>query len=92
MVLEWLSGRVRCKDAGPRRGRRPRRPGRLRPRPLALEPLEGRNLPSLFAPVVYDTGPHPGPLAVGDLRGNGRFDIVTANAYGARGKRSRRAG
>jgi len=26
------------------------------------------------------------------LRGNGRFDIVTANAYGARGKRSRRAG
>jgi len=93
MVLEWLSGRVRCKDAGPRRGRRPRRPGQLRQRPLALEPLEGRDLSSFIAPVVYDTGQGlPQGLAMGDLRGNGRFDIVTANAYGARGKRSRRAG
>src|SRR5262249_9576718 len=59
----------------------PRLPGRLRPRPLALEPLEGRNLPSFIGPVVYDTGRGPQGLAVGDLRGNGRFDIVTANAY-----------
>ena len=90
MLLEWLSGSVGRQGRRPRRGRSPRRPGRLRPRRLALEPLEGRDLPSLFAPVVYDA--RGGGLAVGDLRGNGRFDIVTANAYGARGKRSRRAG
>ena len=92
MLLEWLSGSVGCKDRPPRCGRRPRLPGRLRPHPLALEPLEGRTLPSFIAPVVYDTGLGPQGLAVGDLRGNGRFDVVTANAYGARGKRGRQAG
>jgi len=44
-----------------------------------LESLEERNLPSLFAPVVYGIGQSPEGLAVGDLRGNGRLDLVTAN-------------
>ena len=44
-----------------------------------LEYLEDRTLPSLVAPVVYNTGQGPQGLAVGDLRGNGRLDIVTAN-------------
>jgi hypothetical protein len=43
-----------------------------------LESLEDRTLPSLFAPVVYDA--RGGGLAVGDLRGNGRFDIVTGGS------------
>jgi hypothetical protein len=52
---------------------------RLRHRPF-LEPLEDRALPSLVAPVVYDTPQGTQGLAVGDLRGNGRLDIVTAGA------------
>jgi hypothetical protein len=47
-----------------------------------LESLEDRTLPSFIAPVVYDTGFQPQGLAVGDLRGNGRLDIVTANVRG----------
>src|SRR5262249_20271776 len=49
---------------------------RLMQKPL-LESLEDRSLPSLFAPVVYDVPDGPRGLAVGDLRGNGRLDIVT---------------
>jgi hypothetical protein len=51
---------------------------RLMHKPL-LEPLEHRTVLSLVAPVVYNTGQGPQGLAVGDLRGNGRLDIVTAN-------------
>src|SRR5262249_37230294 len=51
---------------------------RLVQKPL-LESLEDRTLPSLIAPIVYDTGTGTQALAVGDLRGNGRLDIVTAN-------------
>src|SRR6516165_5758948 len=54
---------------------------RLIHKPL-LEPLEHRSLLSLVAPVVYNTGQGPQGLAVGDLRGNGRLDIVTANGSG----------
>ena len=50
---------------------------RLMQKPL-LEPLEDRALLSLIAPVVYDTPQGTSGLAVGDLRGNGRLDIVTA--------------
>jgi len=50
---------------------------RLMQKPL-LEPLEDRALLSLIAPVVYDTPQGTAGLAVGDLRGNGRLDIVTA--------------
>ena len=90
MVRTWWHKLFSQGQSGAQRGDRwARVRQRLRLR-LALEPLEGRDLPSLFAPVVYDA--RGGGLAVGDLRGNGRFDIVTANAYGARGKRSRRAG
>jgi hypothetical protein len=43
-----------------------------------LETLEDRTLPSLVAPVVFDTAQGPQGLAVGDLRANGHLDIVTA--------------
>src|SRR6516165_12291067 len=55
---------------------------RLIHKPL-LEPLEHRSLLSLVAPVVYNTGQGPQGVAVGDLRGNGRLDIVTANQTSA---------
>ena len=55
---------------------------RLMHKPL-LETLEGRTLLSLVAPVVYNTGQGPQGVAVGDLRGNGRLDIVTANQTSA---------
>src|SRR6516165_9295778 len=55
---------------------------RLMHKPL-LESLEDRTLPSLVAPVVYNTGQGPQGVAVGDLRGNGRLDIVTANQTSA---------
>jgi hypothetical protein len=44
-----------------------------------LESLEDRTLPSFLAPVVYEVGDGPRGVAVGDLRGNGHLDIVTAN-------------
>jgi hypothetical protein len=73
MLLSWL-----CRSA-----RRPKqRPGGGRPPRLAVEPLEGRDLPSLSAPVVYETGQQTQGLAVGDLRGNGRLDLVTADYAG----------
>ena len=49
----------------------------------SIESLEDRTLPSLVAPVVYNAGQGPQGLAVGDLRGNGRLDIVTANQTSA---------
>jgi hypothetical protein len=82
MFPAWLTRSVGCKDQRSRTGRSPRRLGRLPPR-LALEHLEGRDLPSFIAPALYDTGRGPYGLAVGDLRGNGLFDVVTANATGA---------
>jgi hypothetical protein len=49
-------------------------------RKLLLETLEDRTVPSLVAPVVFDTAQGPQGLAVGDLRANGHFDIVAAGA------------
>src|SRR5262249_29249449 len=68
------------RQSGAQRGdRRAHVRQRLRQKPL-LESLEDRTLPSLLAPIVYSIGQAPEGLAVGDLRGNGRLDIVTANA------------
>src|SRR5262249_44632093 len=48
-------------------------------RPLVI-PLEERSLPSLLPPVDYNMGTHPGVVAVGDFRGEGRPDLaVTAD-------------
>ena len=45
-----------------------------------LETLEGRQLLSLAAPVGYNVGSPPQSLATGDFNGDGRADVVTANA------------
>src|SRR6516164_5747490 len=55
---------------------------RLRHKPF-LEPLEDRTVLSLVAPVVYNLSQQPEGIAVGDLRGDGRLDVVTANASGS---------
>lgn len=41
--------------------------------------LEDRSLPSFLAPVSYAVD--NGPAAVGDFTGDGKLDLVTANAY-----------
>src|SRR6516164_3302255 len=71
MFGNWSSRGTVGKGPRPRRGRGPGRP-------LALEPLEKRDLPSFIAPALYDTGHSPQGVAVGDLRGDGRRDVVTA--------------
>ena len=41
--------------------------------------------PSFTAPLNFDTGPNPVSVALGDLTGAGRLDIVTANSGSANG-------
>jgi hypothetical protein len=53
-------------------------PRPLRARPLSLERLEGRDLPSFLAPVSYKLGGHPAQVAVGDLNHDGRRDVVVS--------------
>src|SRR6516164_1740318 len=55
---------------------------RLMHKPV-LEPLEHRTVLSLVAPVVYNLSQQPEGIAVGDLRGDGRLDVVTANLSGS---------
>src|SRR5688572_17396103 len=45
-----------------------------------LETLEGRQFLSLAAPVSYNVGSQPQAVATGDFNGDGRADVVTANA------------
>jgi hypothetical protein len=52
-----------------------RRPGAQ----LLLEALEDRCLPSFLAPVNYAVGANPQAVVTADL-GNGKLDIITANA------------
>jgi hypothetical protein len=47
---------------------------------LSLEILEDRCLPSFLTPVNYAVGIDPVAVATADL-GNGKLDIITANAY-----------
>ena len=83
MVPTWWHKLFSQGQSRARRGyRRARVQQRLMHKPL-LEPLEDRTLLSLVAPVVYNTGQGPQGVAVGDLRGNGRLDIVTANQTSA---------
>jgi hypothetical protein len=53
---------------------------RLAIQQAVVEALEGRRLLSLAAPVSYTVGSAPQALATGDFNGDGRGDVVTANA------------
>src|SRR5687767_10226127 len=53
---------------------------RLAVQRAVLETLEWRRLLSLAAPVSYDVGTNPQAVATEDLNGDGRSDVVTANA------------
>ena len=46
---------------------------------LALEGLEGREVPAFIAPVTYSAGANPGGIAVGDFNADGRDDMAVAN-------------
>src|SRR5262249_38536930 len=48
-------------------------------RPLRLEALEPRVLPSFVAPRAFDAGSTPLAVAVGDFNGDGTPDLVVAN-------------
>jgi hypothetical protein len=54
-----------------------KRPASCVPR---VEELEDRTLLSFGPPTFYNSAPLPRGVAVGDLTGNGKLDIVTANA------------
>jgi hypothetical protein len=78
MVRTWWHKLFSQGQSGIHRGDRRARVRQGRRQKPWLESLEDRTLPSLFAPVIYDA--RGGGLAVGDLRGNGRFDIVTGGS------------
>src|SRR6516225_109617 len=69
----------------PRQATRTRRLGRQRahrrsvPRPLVLERLEERALPSFLAAQAFDTGFGSASVAVGDFNGDGIPDLAVAN-------------
>src|SRR6516162_5819475 len=46
---------------------------------LALEPLEGRIVPSFSNPRTYAAGSTPAAIVSGSLRNNGILDLVAAN-------------
>src|SRR5262249_48624736 len=48
-------------------------------RPLLLEPLEGRDLPSFVTAPAYPAGPYAGAVAVADFNGDGQPDLAVAN-------------
>jgi hypothetical protein len=47
---------------------------------LLLEALEDRTVPSFMAPVNYSVGTGPQAVVTADLNGDGRLDLITANA------------
>jgi hypothetical protein len=60
----------------------PTRPARPITRPrsrLALEGLEGRDVPAFLAPVSYSGGTNTAGIAVGDFNGDGRDDMAVVN-------------
>src|SRR3954465_6031040 len=51
---------------------------RMLPRAV-IETLESRRLLSFAAPLSYAAGTNPVAVATGDVNGDGRSDVVTAN-------------
>jgi hypothetical protein len=51
-------------------------------RPVLLDVLEDRTLPSFLAPVNYAVGPSPAAIVAADVNGDGELDLITANAGG----------
>src|SRR5262249_25630934 len=49
-------------------------------RRLTVEVLEGRDLPSFAAALVFPAGDSPRAVAVGDFDGDGRPDLAVANS------------
>jgi hypothetical protein len=47
---------------------------------LLLEALEDRTVPSFIAPVNYAAGTGPQAVVTADVNGDGRLDLITANA------------
>jgi hypothetical protein len=52
---------------------------------LLLQPLEARDLPSFLPPVSYTVSGYPEDVAIADVNGDGRRDVVVADAQGATG-------
>jgi FG-GAP-like repeat len=50
-----------------------------RSRPLLLERLEGRVVPSFLAPRAFGAGGRPSAVALGDVNGDGLLDLAVAN-------------
>ncbi len=64
---------------------RSRRPGRKVPRPLWVEALEARTVPSFAAAVFAPAGPSASGLAVADFNHDGDQDVAVANDLGGSG-------
>src|SRR5437870_1094193 len=79
MVLFSWKNWLRQGWADRRRGRRARPAGRFRPR---LETLESRTLPSFTLGGSFDAGSGAWSVAVADVNGDGKPDLVVANHGG----------
>jgi hypothetical protein len=84
MLFSWYRGRVQHKADGSRKPRGRRRRGAAPGWKPTIEALEQRTVLSLFGPPTFyptpTTPPHgPGDVAIGDINGDGKLDLVSAN-------------
>ncbi len=82
MFIRWLRSLRRMLELSATNSRRERRARRPRPRPLVLEQLEDRTVPSIFVPqatLISTPGSQPFSVGIGDLNGDGKQDMVIGN-------------